>query len=169
MFDDRRVRAVADGYDIEHTTAPARYHAVEMYAMGKRQPSEVPDFSVFSDQAQFSPDTAASPFLVGESVTVTGRVAATDPVDFNQSGVGFYKADNSPIVIFYGEVKRSGDFAVSVRFNDSQRGQYAMAVYLYWKDSGTQYPRSSASTITVECRHGEGRGSDRRKSSAWAR
>ena len=61
LFGDRRVRTLADGYDIERTPASAVYHPIEMYAMGKRQPSEVPDFSVFSDQAQFSPDTAASP------------------------------------------------------------------------------------------------------------
>jgi hypothetical protein len=278
LLGDRRVRTRTDGYDIERTPAPGVYHPIEMYAMGKRQPSEVPDFSVFSDQAQFSPDTAESPdagtrlrgdaqsvsindvirihgtrtgpapviwrralvvvsrdqlmsqremdfwsffaqrladrsqanpptfgsygsfrlatqntvtlttaiqprnqtplpelldtantalgaldwrdvsfagpvrtrLSVGETVTLTGRVTATDAVDFNQIGVGFYKADGSPTAMFYGEVKRSRDFSVDVRFNDSQRGQYGMAVYLFWQGSGTQYPRSSVSTITVE-------------------
>jgi hypothetical protein len=278
LFGDRRVRTLADGYDIERTPAPARFHPIEMYAMGTREASEVPDFSVFSDQAQFLADTSESPdvgtrlrgdtqrvsiydvirahgnrtgpvpvvwrralvvvsrdqlmsqremdywnffgqrladrsqsnpptydgyasfrlatqntvtlttairplnqpdlpevldtathslgaldwrgvsfsgpvrtrFSVGETVTLKGRVTATDAVDFQTVGVGFYQADTPGTVIFYGEVKRSGDFSVEVRFNDSQRGRYAMGVFLYWPNSGSQYPRSSMSTITVE-------------------
>ena len=278
LFDDRRVRAVADGYDIERTTAPARYHAVEMYAMGKLEPSQVQDFDVFSDQGQFSADTSSSPvvgtrvkgdaqrvsiydvirihgnragpspstwrralvvvsrdqlvsqremdywnffeqrladrtesnpptyngfapfhvaaqntvglmtairpltqpelpqqldtvrnsfgaqdwrgvafsgplssmFSIGDAVTLTGHITATDAVDFNQIGVLFYKADGSDPVKFYGEVRRSGDFSVTVRFSDAQRGQYAMGVYLFWPNSGPQYARSFMSTVSVQ-------------------
>src|SRR5262249_5039122 len=57
----RRVRTLPDGYAIEQTAAPARYHPIEMYAMGKLDPAEVPDFAVFSDQGQFMADTASSP------------------------------------------------------------------------------------------------------------
>jgi hypothetical protein len=278
LFADRRVRTLADGYDIERTPAPVRYHPIEMYAMGQRAASDIPDFSVFSDQAQFSADTASSPsvatrlqgdaqrvsiydvirihgnragpapsawrralivvsrdqlasqremdfwnfaaqrladrsqsnpptysgyasfrlatqntvtlttaihplnqpalpevldtatntfgaldwrdvsfsgpvrsrFVAGESVALTGRVTATDPVDFQQISVVFYKADVSESVRFSGEVRRSGDFTVNVQFTDAHRGQYSMGVYLFWPNSGPQYSRSTLSTVTVQ-------------------
>jgi hypothetical protein len=278
LFDDRRVHALSDGYAIERTSAPARYHPIEMYAMGKLDASEVPDFSVFSEQGQFSADTSTSPdvgtlltgdaqhvsisdvirihgtrtgpspstwrralvvvsrerlvsqremdfwnffgvrladrsesnfqtfngfasfristhntvrlttaihplnqpdlpevldaasnslgsqdwrgisfsepvrtrFSPSQSVTLTGRIVATDPVDFNQIVVVFRKVDDSEPVRFYGDVRRSGDFAVTLRFTDSQRGLYSMGVGLFWPNSGSQFPRSTLSTVVVQ-------------------
>lgn len=278
LFGDRRVRALADGYDIGRTAAPARYHPVEMYAMGKLEASDVPDFSVFSEQGQFLNDTAASPGVgapvtgdsqrvsindlirvhgprvgpspsvwrralvlvsreqlaspremdywnffaqrladrsesnpptyngyasfrvaanntvrlstairplsqpelpeildtaggplgtedwrgvsfsapvstrvsAGQSTTLTGRVTATDAVDFTQIVITYYRADSSEPIRFSGEVRRSGDFAVTVRFTESQRGQYSMGVVLFWPNSGSQYPRSTLSTFLVQ-------------------
>jgi hypothetical protein len=51
---------------------------------------------------------------------------------------------------FDGDVNRSRDFAVTLRFRDSDRGQYTMAAYLFWPNSGTQFPRTTLSTFTVE-------------------
>jgi len=50
---DRRVHAAAGGYEIERTPAPARFHPLELYAMGALPASQVPDFGVFVDQQQF--------------------------------------------------------------------------------------------------------------------
>jgi hypothetical protein len=50
---DRRVAATAGGYVIERTPAPARFHPLELYAMGAIAASAVPDFGVFVDQRQF--------------------------------------------------------------------------------------------------------------------
>jgi hypothetical protein len=54
LYGDRRVRAVDGTYQIEQTPAPARFHPVELYAMGMLDAQHVPDFGVFMDQAQFS-------------------------------------------------------------------------------------------------------------------
>jgi hypothetical protein len=94
-----------------------------------------------SVRTRFSPD---------QSVTLTGRVTATDPVDFNQVVVVFRRVDDSEPVRFAGEVRRSGDFAVTVRFTDSQRGQYSMGVVLFWPNSAAQFPRSTLSTVVVQ-------------------
>lgn len=49
----RRVRASGDGFDIERTPSPVRFHPIELYAMGALDESQVPDFGVFVDQNQF--------------------------------------------------------------------------------------------------------------------
>jgi hypothetical protein len=51
---------------------------------------------------------------------------------------------------FDGDVNRTRDFAVTLRFRDSDRGQYAMAAYLFWLNSGSQFPRATLSTFSVE-------------------
>jgi len=51
---------------------------------------------------------------------------------------------------FDGEVNRTRDFAVTLRFRDSDRGQYAMVAYLFWLNSGSQFPRATLSTFSVE-------------------
>ena len=280
LLGNRRVAtAPSGGYTIERTPAPARFHPIELYAMGLLDPTSVPDFQIFLDQGQFDPDTAVSPavgtavsgatqtvsindlvgvhgarqgptiapvwrratvlvsrdrlatqqemdywnffaqrlsdrngasrpsldnyvsfrratggtvnvatavrpisqapvsqaleidtpsfggndwrgvtftssmpgrFEVGASVTVTGRVTAPDPVDFDSVGLGFWTATATTPVTFYGAVNRTRDFSVTVRFTDAQRGTYYLSNYLYWPNSGSQYPRSSVSTIVVE-------------------
>jgi hypothetical protein len=72
LYGDRRVRATESGYQIEQTPAPARFHPVELYSMGKIAAQRVPDFGVFVNQAQFgslTPD-AGTP-LTGEVHTVS--------------------------------------------------------------------------------------------------
>jgi hypothetical protein len=54
LYGDRRVRAVDGGYQIEETPAPARFHPVELYAMGKLDARDVPDFGVFVNQSQIA-------------------------------------------------------------------------------------------------------------------
>jgi len=91
-----------------------------------------------------------SRFSVDQVTTLSGRVTALDPVDFNSIGITFSKVDGSEPVRFYGDVRRSGDFTVSIRFAVSQRGQYAAGVALFWPGSGSQFSRTYLSTVTVE-------------------
>ena len=92
----------------------------------------------------------SSRFQVGATTTLMGRVTATDAVDFSQISLLFYKVDGTDPVRFNGTISRSRDFTVTVRFTDAQRGQYYMAVCLFWPNSGPQYPRSSVSTFIVQ-------------------
>lgn len=91
-----------------------------------------------------------SRFTINQTVNVSGRVTASDRSDFSQIALNFWMVNSTTPVRFSGTVSRSGDFSVPVRFTDSQRGAYYMAVYLFWPGSGSQYPRSSLSTVTVE-------------------
>ncbi|HEY7286407.1 MAG TPA: hypothetical protein VH497_13240 [Vicinamibacterales bacterium] len=278
LLGDRRVKSVTEGYDIERTPAPAHYHPIELYAMGLKPASDVPDFAVFTNQGQFDSDSSMSPdpgthlkddvtpvsindvvrvhgfrqgpapsawrratvivsrenlvsraemdywnffaqrlsdhshesratvdnfasfnratqngvtlsthivpldrdaveqlinidtpsfggtsvrgitfsspiptrFAVGEQVTLAGHVTAADRSDFDQLMLGFWQVGASTPTRFTSTVSRAGDFAVTIRFSDSDRGRYTLAAYLFWPNSGSQYPRGSLSTISVE-------------------
>ena len=83
-------------------------------------------------------------------VSLDGRVTATDAVDFDQIVVTFWREGLESPLTFSGDVTRSGDFSVPVRFPAGMRGRYVMSVYLFWRDSGPQYPRASLMSIFVE-------------------
>jgi len=86
----------------------------------------------------------------GQPVTISGRVTATDQSEFSVIQFGFWKIDATTPVRFPATVARNGDFTITVRFSDGDKGQYSLSTYLYWPNSGSQYPRTSLSTITVE-------------------
>ena len=68
---ERVPSAVIDGndtYQIARTRAPVTFHPLQLYRMGFLEPAAVPDVSVFTDQAQFSLNTARAP-AVGTPVT----------------------------------------------------------------------------------------------------
>jgi hypothetical protein len=82
----RRVRSTTDGaWTIERTPAPIRHHPLLLYAMGKLPPEDVPQLTLFDDQAQFEPDTASEPapgtLVTGghQSVTVFAAIGAYGP------------------------------------------------------------------------------------------
>jgi hypothetical protein len=270
----RRVGASADGYVIQRTPSPVRFHPLDLYAMGVLPESQVPDFGVFTDQAQFDVMTppvgtrlsgairrisiadvvrrhgqrqgpapshwrratvvvsrdhlisqremdywnffaqrladrdgrglAATdsevPFHVATNNAVTlstaiaplerpalaqtldtdapvfgaadwrgvefttpvrgriradrlvelaGRVTAAGAVDFDHVAITFWRDGEEPFV-FSGDISRSGDFTVPVRFPTGTRGRFVMSVYLFWQDSGPQYPRTSLTSVLVE-------------------
>lgn len=89
-------------------------------------------------------------FAVGDTATFTGHVAADDRTDFNQLALSFWQIDSTAPIAFWSTVSRSGDFSVTVRFADSNRGRYMLSAYLFWPNSGSQYPRGTLSTISVE-------------------
>jgi hypothetical protein len=97
-------------------------------------------------------DTVPSRFVAGQRVTLAGRITATDRTDFNNVLVRFWRyggtADHA--VLLWGTVTRSGTFTVDVAFTQAQRGLYAMEVFLFWPNSGTQYPRGIVTPVLVE-------------------
>jgi hypothetical protein len=95
-------------------------------------------------------ESVSTRFSAGARRRLSGRVTATDAVDFNQVGLIFYQAGNPDPVKFYTTVSRSGDFSVDVSFTDAQRGRYMMGVFLFWPNSGAQYARTMLSTIVVQ-------------------
>jgi hypothetical protein len=64
--------------------------------------------------------------------------------------MSLWKGDGSDPVRFSATVSRSKDFTITLRFTESQRGQYYLGVTLFWPGSGSQYSRSYLSTVTVE-------------------
>ncbi len=90
-----------------------------------------------------------SRFVVGQPVTLAGHVTAADH-DFTSITVGFWALNSSTPINFSATMNRSHDFSVTIRFTDAQRGRYYLANYLFWANSGSQFPRSSASTVVVE-------------------
>jgi hypothetical protein len=97
-------------------------------------------------------DTVPSRFVAGQKVSLAGRITATDRSDFNNVLVRLWKyggtSDNA--VRVWGTVTRSGTFTADVEFTAGQRGFYQMEVFLFWPDSGSQFPRGLLSPILVE-------------------
>ena len=117
------------------------------------------DEQLDTDTPMFGPSdwrgvTFATPIpsrlTINQTVLVSGHITAPDRADFSQIGLGFWLVNTTTPVNFSSTISRSGDFSVPIRFTDSQRGAYQLSVYLFWPGSGSQYPRSSLSTITVE-------------------
>lgn len=101
--------------------------------------------------AEFN-DSVPSRFVAGQRVTLAGRITATDRTDFNSILFRFWKYDGNSdnAVRFWGSVTRSGTFTVEGDFTQAQRGLYSMELFLFWPDSGSQYPRSMLTPILVE-------------------
>jgi hypothetical protein len=108
-----------------------------------------PTFGAADWRDLFFTTTVPTRFKVGDSIVLRGRLTAQDAVDFNTISLVLYRADGSELR-FDGSVNRTRDFAVTLRFRDSDRGQYAMSAYLFWPGSGIQFPRTTLSTFTVE-------------------
>src|SRR5262249_36772983 len=87
---------------------------------------------------------------VGQTVTLTGRVVATDRSDFSSLSLAFWLPNSKTPVNFGSAVSASGCFSISLRFTDAQKGAYSLADYLFWSGSGSQYPRTSSGTVVVE-------------------
>lgn len=88
-------------------------------------------------------------FRIGELVTLTGHVRATDPVDFTNIALAFGRVDGTGVA-FYGGVRRNRDFSVTFRFTEGQEGQYYLGVGLVWRGGFDKYARTSLSSVSVE-------------------
>jgi hypothetical protein len=71
----RRVAHADDGWKIERTPAPTLFHPFTLYAMGLIPKDDVPEITLFDDQAQFNPVTTSTPatgtLLSGTTQTAT--------------------------------------------------------------------------------------------------
>lgn len=97
-------------------------------------------------------DTVPSRFTAGQRATLAGQITATDRSDFNNLLVRFWKYGGTAetAVLAWATVTRSSTFTVDVTFTSAQRGLYAMEVFLFWPNSGTQFPRGIVTPILVE-------------------
>ena len=86
----------------------------------------------------------------GESVTIAGAVTTTERDDFtvacaawNRHGAG----DDDGI--FECASIAGNRFSIPYRFTDGDAGRHTLRIFLYFPNSGSQFPRSSVSGITV--------------------
>lgn len=88
----------------------------------------------------------------GETVAVAGTVTAADRDDFNGACVRWsrYGAAREDQIFKCARVSANRRFSVPHTFTDSEAGRYALQLFLFWPDSGPQYPRANVSTIRVE-------------------
>jgi hypothetical protein len=47
------------------------------------------------------------------------------------------------------EVSRSGEFRVDLEVRDGWEGPYSVQLFLFWPNSGSQYPRCNLSPLIV--------------------
>ena len=70
----RRAARIGDGWQIQRTPAPARFHPFTLYAMGLIGKDDVPEVTLFDHQAQFNPTTSVEP-AVGTAIMGATRTA----------------------------------------------------------------------------------------------
>jgi hypothetical protein len=90
-------------------------------------------------------------YAVGERVTISGRVTASDRTDFSQIVLIF-----SPDTGLPGEtlqtaatVSAAGTFVLSFQLEAQHVGTHALSAYLFWPGAPNQIPRSTLTPITV--------------------
>lgn len=92
-----------------------------------------------------------SRYKAGERVTITGRVTATDRTDFDGVLLSFSKYGGTPDDdVDVGARVSGGRFTIDVVFQESQKGLYRLAVYLFWPNAGGQYPRTGVTPVVVQ-------------------
>ena len=86
----------------------------------------------------------------GESITIAGAVTTTERDDFtvacaawNRHGAG---NDDG---IFECATIAGNRFSIPYRFTDGDAGRHTLQIFLFFPNSGSQFPRSSVSGITV--------------------
>lgn len=115
-------------------------------------PVDTPEFGR-DDWRDISFDApVASRYSVGQRVGWSGRVTATDRSDFSQVLLRFWKygGTTDDAVRVQGAVSSAGTFVIEHQFEDHHRGRYEMEVFLFWPNSGGQFPRAGATTIVIE-------------------
>ena len=88
---------------------------------------------------------------VGETVVVSGRVTAVDRSDFRSVCVKWqrYGASDDERIFECGRVD-GGWFSIPYTFTTAEAGNYALGTFLFWPESGAQYPRANVTGIRVE-------------------
>lgn len=84
-------------------------------------------------------------------VRLSGRITAAAPGATDTILVRFWKSGGSDrdALRFWGDVQPNGRFTVDVDPTALQEGTYSVGVFLFWPDSGAQYPRGLMSPAFV--------------------
>ena len=84
-------------------------------------------------------------------VRLSGRITAAAPGATDTILVIFWKSGGSDrdALRFWGDVQPNGRFTVDVDPTALQEGTYSVGVFLFWPDSGAQYPRGLMSPAFV--------------------
>ena len=92
----------------------------------------------------------------GETVTIAGTVTAADRDDFDGACVRWsrYGASADDRIFECARISGNRRFSAPHTFTNGEAGRYALQFFLFYPDSGPQYPRANVSTITVT---GDGR------------
>ena len=86
----------------------------------------------------------------GDTVTLAGTVTATDRDDFTSACVRWSRSGVAADDRIFECAWISGNrFSVPYTFSEADAGQYAVQMFLFFPDSGSQYPRSNVSGISV--------------------
>jgi hypothetical protein len=91
-----------------------------------------------------------SAYRIREEVRLEGRVTASDE-RFDNMLVRFWKygGDSAAALRFYDSVSASGSFSPRVMFREGEEGTYLMEVFLFWPDSGSQWPRCTLTPVVA--------------------
>ncbi len=84
LYGTRQVARVVTGdgverFEIARPTAPVRFHPLQLYRMGFLDRGEVPDITVFAEQAQFEPQRVSAP-AVGTAVAGEREVVSMNTI-----------------------------------------------------------------------------------------
>ena len=90
-------------------------------------------------------------YAVGERVTISGRVTATDRTDFSEILLIFFPDTGLPgeALQTRAAVSAAGTFVLDFQFEAQHRGTHALAVYLFWPGAPNQIPRRTVTPIVV--------------------
>ena len=138
-------RATLNGVDLRTSAMPT-----VAAPLAQTLDTDTPNFGGSDWRGVTFDSSVPSRVAVGQTVTLTGRVIASDRTDFNNLTLGFWPLNSTSPINFGASVSSSGGFTLTIRFTDAQKGAYNLSNYLFWPNSGSQYPRATVSTITVE-------------------
>jgi hypothetical protein len=87
---------------------------------------------------------------VNREIRLDGRVAATDRA-FDQLLVRLwrYGGTTNTALLFLEPVSTSGSFNARIRAREGEQGLYVMEVFLFWPESGAQFPRCTLAPVWV--------------------
>jgi len=88
---------------------------------------------------------------LSKTVTLSGALTATDRTDFNALCLRPRRyAAADPNEMFKCFTVSGNRFTASLTFEEQQRGAYILDVFLFWPDSGSQYPRTALGVLYVD-------------------
>lgn len=90
-------------------------------------------------------------YTVGERVTISGQVTATDRTDFSQIVLVLSPDTGLPgeVLQTAAAVSAAGTFVLSFQFEAQHVGTHALSAYLFWPGAPNQIPRGTLTPIVV--------------------